>query len=367
MKQRIKYIDGLKGVCGIWVCLFHYILAFFPAGYIGWGSGVADADKYAQYFAHFPSSILKNASFALYVFFALIAFIPALKFFQTHSEAPIRKQAVKRYFRLMPPALACSLFAYAVYSFGGMFHLELAQDVSCNWNRMFYPEGLTLGGAFLNGIFTAFAFGDSGYCSVLWCMNVIFIGSYLSYATLLLFGKLKGRRALYPFLFGICFLFPNYAAFLAGIIAADIVANGSIDGNSKWGIPFVLAGLAVGHFPPVLLGSVNFVYMFFAAGSLLLIVGCAKSASVQKILSANWLSFTGRISFAMVLTHFTILMSLSAWLFHSLFTAGWGFWTSLGVSWTASAPVVFLISWLFEKFVEQPSEKLATRIYLALE
>ena len=25
---HIAYIDGLKGLCGIWICLFHYLLAF---------------------------------------------------------------------------------------------------------------------------------------------------------------------------------------------------------------------------------------------------------------------------------------------------------------------------------------------------
>ena len=49
MAKRIIYIDGLKGLCGIWVCLFHYLLAFASFGYIGWESGVADADKAAYY------------------------------------------------------------------------------------------------------------------------------------------------------------------------------------------------------------------------------------------------------------------------------------------------------------------------------
>ena len=96
MAKRIIYIDGLKGLCGIWVCLFHYLLAFASFGYIGWESGVADADKAAYYFRYFPYSILTNGSFPLYIFFALIGFIPALHFFQTGSADGIRRQAVMR-------------------------------------------------------------------------------------------------------------------------------------------------------------------------------------------------------------------------------------------------------------------------------
>ncbi|WP_133245162.1 hypothetical protein [Victivallis vadensis] len=121
MAKRIIYIDGLKGLCGIWVCLFHYLLAFASFGYIGWESGVADADKAAYYFRYFPYSILTNGSFPLYIFFALIGFIPALHFFQTGSADGIRRQAVMRYFRLMPPVLACALIASVVYLTSGFF------------------------------------------------------------------------------------------------------------------------------------------------------------------------------------------------------------------------------------------------------
>lgn len=69
---HIPYIDGLKGLCGIWICLFHYLLAFAPFGFI--------------------------------------AFLPSLRFFQTGNVASIKRQACIRYFRLMPPVLACTLF-----------------------------------------------------------------------------------------------------------------------------------------------------------------------------------------------------------------------------------------------------------------
>ena len=187
MAKRIIYIDGLKGLCGIWVCLFHYLLAFASFGYIGWESGVADADKAAYYFRYFPYSILTNGSFPLYIFFALIGFIPALHFFQTGSADGIRRQAVMRYFRLMPPVLACALIASVVYLTSGFFSQEVGALLDNNWDRAFYVVPLSLTGAFANGIFYALWNGNCDYCSVLWCMNVIIFGSFLWYSALFRF------------------------------------------------------------------------------------------------------------------------------------------------------------------------------------
>ncbi len=362
MEKRIKYIDGLKGICGIWICLFHYALAFFPAGYIGWESGIADADKYAHYFASFPASIFKNVS-ALYIFFALIAFIPALKYFRTRDDSAIKRQAVKRYFRFAPPVLACTLFSYAVFYFGGMYNQELAADLNCNWDRAFYAADLSLLGAVKNGLFDAFIHGNSDYCSVLWCMNIIFLGSYVSYAVLLMFGPLRRRWVAYAALFGLSFVFPSCAAFIAGIAAADlaVLREGSVK-RKFLGEILILAGIFVLCFPPVLMPDASCVYIMLAMGAFLLISGCAESRAAQKFLSQNWLCYMGRISFAVVLVHFTVMMSLAAGIFHAMHSAGWGLWPSVAVSWGVSLPVVFALSCLFEKFIELPSEKFAERV-----
>ena len=363
MGRRIEYIDGLKGLCGIWVCLYHYIVAFFPAGFIGWGSGIADSEKCAAYFGNFPVSIVKNASFPLYVFFALVAFIPALNYFRSGSDAGIRRQAVKRYFRLMPPVLACALFGYAVWASGGMFNRELAADVACNWDRAFYTADLSLAGALFNGVFDAFWTGNSDYCSVLWCLNVIFFGSYLSYAVLLMFGQLRSRWAVYAVLFCLSYMFPQYAAFVAGIAAADLVANGAaLKPRGLFGACLVALGIFAGNFPPVLMPNLQSVYMSFGAASMLVIWGCAESGAARRILSAGWLRTAGRLSFSLVLVHFTVLMSLSAWLFHASLGAGFPFWAAIALSWGLSLPVIAALSWLFEKFIERPSERFANRV-----
>lgn len=160
---HIPYIDGLKGLCGIWICLFHYLLAFAPFGFI--------------------------------------AFLPSLRFFQTGNVASIKRQACIRYFRLMPPVLACTLLA------------------------------------------------------------------------------------------------------------------------------------------------------------------CASSGCLQKILTHPWLVRAGELSFAMVLMHFTVLMSFSAWFFLAMHNKGLSYAPTLALTLLTAIPVNVVFTLLFKHCVERPTERFAQWIY----
>ncbi len=221
VKRRIQYIGAIKGISGIWVAFFHYVLAFFPVGYVGWGSGVADSDRAARYFSAFPASAFANSSFPLYTFFALVSFTLAAAHFRGGRGESVRRQAVKRYFRLMPPVLACTMICYALVAGGLMFNARLGELAPSGWSSAFYGNGASFWQALISGLFAAFVYGDGYYCSILWCMNVIFIGSYLSYGILLLFGDVRGRWLFYAAIFALCAAaWGDCAAFVADIAAS---------------------------------------------------------------------------------------------------------------------------------------------------
>ena len=135
---RIESIDGLKGLCGIWIVIFHYLLAYAAFGYIGWESGVAASDRTEWYFRYFPYSVLSNGSWPLYIFFAIIAFIPAFIFFQKGTFDNLRRQVTIRYFRLFFPVAGCILFALLVWKAGGFFSQSLGNLLNNNWDKAFY-------------------------------------------------------------------------------------------------------------------------------------------------------------------------------------------------------------------------------------
>ena len=366
MHSHIKYIDGLKGISAIWITLLHYILAFIPIGYIGWSCGINESDRASIYFSNLPISIFTNSSFPLYTFFALISFISALIFFRNHDRKFIVKQAVKRYFRLLIPILACTLICYMLMACGVMFNSELGKIAPSHWSSVFYQDGYSLTGALKSAFYTTFIYGDGYYCSILWCMNIIFIGSYLTYPILALFGKSKFRWIIYLITFFACIkIRADYTAFVMGIAAADI-AN-KLQHHSmpnKLSFTLFISGLLVGNIiPPISLPNWLQISVLYSIGNFLILIGVSQCIAMKNFLEKNALCKIGRYSFPLILVHFPIMMSLSAWIFVELRQADFAFTPSLLISWIASVPILMIAVVLFYRFVELPSEKLANFIY----
>ena len=199
--KRIGSIDGLKGLAAVFILVFHYLLAFAPYGHIGFGSGVAKQNAEAVYMASFPYSILVSTPFALYIFFALIAFIPALRYMKTGDVGFLYKQATVRYVRLMPPTLVAALLGYIGYACFGGQHTALVEAMrpltGGGWLNALVYSDLSLGDALQAGLWKSLCLGDARYNSPLWCMSIVLFGSYAVYAVLLTFGKLQRRWIIY--------------------------------------------------------------------------------------------------------------------------------------------------------------------------
>ncbi|MFI3241727.1 MAG: hypothetical protein R3Y43_04090 [Alphaproteobacteria bacterium] len=360
MNENYNYLTGLKGVCGIGVTIFHYLLAYACFGYIGYESGIAESEKYSYYFKYFPYSILSNASFFLYVFFAIIAFLPAQHFFKNNDVEWIKKQAVVRYFRFMPYILTCAIITWAMYRLGFFYNKELGSLLYINWNMGFYPDSISFLDALKNGFYSALFEGDATYNSVFWCMQIIFMGSYLSYALLLFWGGAKNRWLIYFVLFALSFNFPVYTSFLAGVVAADIINNRTI--KNKYSFIFVFLGLIFGFFPEVLLPAESFEKVFFGIGGLFVLLGFSLSEKLKFMIDGRVFQICGKYSFSLVIMHFPVMMSFSAWLFMKCYEV-MGYGISLVITFVLSIPVIILATFLFQKIVEVPTCKLSNKVY----
>ena len=366
--SRIEAIDGLKGLCGIWVVVFHYLLAYASFGYIGWQSGVAAADRSECYFRYFPYSILSNGSWPLYIFFAIIAFIPAFIFFQKGTFDNLHRQVTVRYLRLLFPVAGCILFALLVWKAGGFFNQELAKLLNNNWDKAFYTAVPSLQDALYCAVYKTPFTGNSDYCSVLWCMSLILYGSYFSYLAIMGSAMLKKRYFIYTGLFLLTFAAPVYTAFLGGVIAADIVVylnKKEIVLPGWFNILLLVAGMLIGNFPEVWLGKIH-VSTLYGIGALLILIPCCNSHWILKILANRFWVKAGQYSFTLVLTHFTVMMSFSAWLFLKLHGCNISYAWNLAITFLTAIPINWLAAFLFYNLIEKPSAKLTDWIYRKL-
>lgn len=314
--ERIKWIDGIRGIMILLVMLGHYLLAFTSKdGYIGYGSNYSKEELLKAFFDNLPSSLLFNNSFPLYVIVLLIAFIPAYKFFKEQNEESILRQAKKRYLRFMIPTFLAFVINFILYRLGLLFNVKVGQIM----NNVWLQEMMTLYPSFLKllyeGLILVYVKGSS-FISVSWIMGYLFIGSYITYAVLLLFGRLKNRIPVYIGLFIFFFVYDQmYLNFVMGIIAADIIVNKE-EKNAKSLNPFVALFLIVFAYlisgiPDVVLPGMLQSYTLSAIGSCIFIVTISQTKSFHKFLENRVLEVISNYSFSAILIHIPVMAFIS--------------------------------------------------------
>src|SRR5687767_11167726 len=106
-KNKLEFLDGVRGVAAIIVVLHHFGIAFFPAinfldpEKIHLGNGQLELT-----IAKTPLNIFFNGGFAVSVFFVLSGFVLSYKFHLSGSRQLLTTYAAKRYFRLLLPVAA---------------------------------------------------------------------------------------------------------------------------------------------------------------------------------------------------------------------------------------------------------------------
>lgn len=314
--ERIKWVDGIRGIMILLVMLGHYLLAFTSKdGYIGYGSNYSEEELLKAFFDNLPSSLLFNNSFPLYVIVLLIAFIPAYKFFKEQNEESILRQAKKRYLRFMIPTFLAFVINFILYRLGLLFNVKVGQIM----NNVWLQEMMTLYPSFLKllyeGLILVYVKGSS-FISVSWIMGYLFIGSYITYAVLLLFGRLKNRIPIYIGLFIFFFVYDQmYLNFAMGIIAADIIVNKE-EKNAKSLNPFVALFLIVFAYlisgiPDVVLPGMLQSYTLSAIGSCIFIVTISQTKSFHKFLENRVFEVISNYSFSAILIHIPVMAFIS--------------------------------------------------------
>lgn len=188
-KNRIEYFDGLKGLMALIVVLLHYMMALFPKGYVGFGSGV-DSNPSSVVEKGMPWSLLSNSSLCLYIFLALISFFIVWGYRQHNSQIEVvQKKAVGRYFQFMIPVFAATVMAYIFYEIGFLQYDMVADMTGTSWSRNLVPTTHNPLKMIFYGIVGIYFNNKVEFLTVLWCMHIIFLGSMLTYAVLALFGN----------------------------------------------------------------------------------------------------------------------------------------------------------------------------------
>ncbi|OOG41553.1 acyltransferase [Rhodanobacter sp. C05] len=328
--QKDIAADGLRGWASLSVLLNHLLLAFFPLGFAylfpflpplafpGAPKHAADAIISAPLL-----SIFWNGNFAVCVFFVLSGYVLTKVFVDTGDVLSMKLRAARRYLRLGIPIFGSVMLAYVLLKLGLNNSVEAA-SVSHSWwlgqNWAFSP---TFGDALREGAFRAILFGQSNYVPPLWTMGIEFTGSMIvfGFRALNLNGSIGWLGAL--MLAGVLLAwFPDQWMLYMGFIAGSYLGHVRREGSS-WMPWFAIVTAVVGggfdfsswfgwtRFIPLDAIALKNVMNISGAIALVYIV---RRGWFSQILTCRIAQYLGRISYALYLVHFPILLTFSSWL-----------------------------------------------------
>ncbi len=369
--KKLLAVEGVRGVACFMVVLAHLVLFFFPGLYIG----------IPEYSGHEIQSLIRNSPFAffysglaaVYIFFVLSGYI--LTAVALKPDRPLNRilsMSLKRYPRLMIPALFSCILAFMLLSLVDVSHPLLVGPFSDVGKFDYSLEGAIFSGT----IDVFFLSGLSLYNPVLWTMKIELIGSFLVYALCVNSATLKLR--IVPFLilfviaalvasrsiddrFGLglmCFiggyLFKIYGVQVSSAKSIILMAIGLyLAGAHSDSISY---GLIIDVLGTKTYGICNFLSGFFIVYAVIF------GAKINGIFSRPLPVFMGKVSFSVYLIHFLIIATLGVYLFGVFFELFTSYETAAILTSCVTIVFTYGCSVFFYKYVDKNGMVLSNEI-----
>ncbi|MBO7520326.1 MAG: acyltransferase [Clostridia bacterium] len=367
-KNRLDYIDGIRGIASVLVVLCHLACVFYPSFY-----RLNDSPStFERIYLLSPLNVITNGNSAVQCFFTLSGFLIARKFY-LRKESAITSP-LKLYVKLLKVIFPAVTLAFLLMFSGAMFHLDAARinDTLSFLNdyNNFKPTVKSL----INDAFFRTYIEYSVYVGPLWTIRTEFIGSLMISAVSYYASSKRNLSKLIYIVFGIAYLFynPIFCGFIAGAFAFDCVYN-SKDNTDKtnevflfpfrnkiirfstfivgvylFSTGFTLDGLykPLGFLPDVLSGNLGVIR---ATGCAICLLCVEFSHTAKTALSIKPIRWIGSISAYTYAFHWPIILSAGCGIYILL-----NKYYSYGVLFIFILLVVFVITfslaWGYTKF-----------------
>jgi peptidoglycan/LPS O-acetylase OafA/YrhL len=323
-RPKFRELEGLRGVAAFVVLLAHLRLTFF----------IEESSAFHAHLGDFSGRVFEalfDGNFAVWLFWTMSAFVLSLRFHETlgqeNSREAMSSAAIRRYPRLVIPALASVVLAWFFLRCGLMTNTLLAGELGPkyqDWLGSFYLFEADFIKALKTATWQSFFSYDrsSTYNAVLWTMEVELIGSFFLFAFLALFGKHQSRLLFYiaAALIAAKLTLHWINAFTFGMLLSDIWVNrrrviSRLPAAAKKFIFFLRKSIWVFSFSGlsllILIGSSNrfgILHLILAVVTTAFVIA---SIPANKVFSAPPLVFLGKISFGLYLVHLPIICVVS--------------------------------------------------------
>lgn len=352
-KERITFLDGLKGFACLGVFTHHFFLSFFPASYFGTEAAVMTASGFDASLSVEPYSFFVNGNFWVCLFLVVSAFLVSNKIFQLRtsyetfqggasdsvshekdrqgSQMPVfdtlSATLLKRYLRLMIPAALIGIFSYFLTDLLTLTGLNYLGKI----NTLSFPSFL------YHAVVHMWIFVDSSVQGPFWMLHYLLFGSYLA-ILIALATPLKNRWTPLIHLFltaALGILNHYYVGIVLGVMICYLyhcrtsLQNRILRGAT--GILLLLAGLFLGAYPSYV--KPDNIYRIFNAyafrdpdayelihsiGAACLLASFFLLKELADFFSTKPFLFLGKISFSIYLVHSMLLEHLGYFIMHKM-------------------------------------------------
>lgn len=299
--ERDTALDGLRGWAAIAVCLYHFIWELFGARF--------------PEFRNLGIAIFCNGRLAVSIFFVLTGYVLTIGSWGA-DKAGVRRQLVKRYFRLtIPIVFAVGVTMIAVEL--GLNDQMRAAGAAINrpdWLGSFLQfEPSATGAAAFALVFAYWPIaGGLSYNAFLWTMPYELLGSYLVLLICLAERFVRAPMAILGLVAGVMLSGDSWAlgsSFALGACLAIMRQQGRLPASRSWMPVAIAAGALV-------FGGVahwrGFPDWTIALASVAIVAAVLSSERIGTWLSTPTSRSLGRLSYPIYLMQFPVLITLSS-------------------------------------------------------
>jgi len=378
--KKVGLFESLRGIAALVVVNEHlmklfFVMAFSDAAMRSTEFGVLEEMSFP------PFNMLHNGAWAVCIFFVLSGYVLSYSFFKSSKTdgRELTGKVVARYFRLAIPVTASLIFVMILFSFSSIYFSDI---VPLTQSKELYPYANkpTVVDMISQGFGSALFNDNFSYNPPLWTMSVEMFGSLFIFALQAIFLTFRShkyawmiRMALYFCL--IVLLFPTlYSGFVLGMLLCDCTLNNRVDSflkqYSKYWVPFslilglflcgyMIRGLYTNPYRYITINEFHpyYEYLYNIWGAFFLLSGICYSETIKRILEKPIFLSLGRISFSLYLTHYTVMFSLTSYLYMVLDINEHTIRAFASI--IISLPVMFIVAKIFESYVNEPTIKLS--------
>lgn len=332
--NKIKYLNGLKGIGAIMVFLCHYHLMGFPMP--SWMS----TNPYA--------SLLIDGGFAVAFFIIISGFTAWLSVERKfHDMALLSQMAVNRYFRFAVPFGVVFIMMFIAWHLGAFdYHVEAGNlSGSETLKTAFWPVSIV---GFIKALLLSPVNPDF-WDAPLWMMKYVFFGTYIAIIVRMGIDNMSPKCKLLALvvvlvLFGIGDIF--YLGILMGFLFSYLYKQPVSTPKKLMGgqILFILFLIIRWKFPVNASVEVKNFSM-----AIVLLLAIYLLPFLQRILESRPLQYFGKISFSIYIFHWPIMGAFTSYVYVKVHSFPYAFPVVFGLTLVA----VILFSHLSERFIER--------------